>query len=161
MGELAALIGNAEPYAWPGGYPIGYVVDDGAYLCARCVNDPSNPVHVGGEPDGWRLEGYDVLEGDAGDYDGAVSCEHCHAVLVEGFGEWFEVYSLTFGALDRSERFTDAAAAEAFAAELAAELAAIDEWAVYLMPHYCGEGDCDCAQWLTDHRPLYSSEGES
>lgn len=73
---------NAEPYAWPGGYPIGYLCDDGEYICAKCVNDPTNPVHVGGEADGWRIEGYDVLE----DTSEAIECAHCNAWLVEKDG---------------------------------------------------------------------------
>ncbi len=73
----------AEPYAWPGGYPIGYLVDDGEYLCSHCVNDPTNPVHAGGTADGWRLEGLDVLEGSSEDFDGPISCAHCYRVLVE------------------------------------------------------------------------------
>ena len=73
---------TVEAYAWPGGYPIGYLVDDGDLLCATCVNDPSNPVHYGGEADGWRIEGRQILEGSAEDYDGHVYCAHCDAVLV-------------------------------------------------------------------------------
>lgn len=76
------LIGNAEPYAWPGGYPIGYLMDDGEYLCARCVNSPANPVHVDGVADGWQLVGIDVLEGSHEDYAGGIRCAHCAAVLV-------------------------------------------------------------------------------
>lgn len=82
MSALTFPLGPAEPYAWPGGYPIGYLMDDGEYLCSSCMNDPSNPVHSGGQADGWRLEGLDVLEGSAVDYDGPVSCAHCGAVLV-------------------------------------------------------------------------------
>jgi hypothetical protein len=74
---------HAESYAWPGGYPIGYLVDDGEYLCAACVNDPSNPVHLGGRADGWRMEGYQILEGTSEDYDGGVNCAHCARVLIE------------------------------------------------------------------------------
>jgi hypothetical protein len=73
----------AEKYAWPGGYPIGYLCDDGEYLCADCVNDPTNPVHMAGDADGWRLEGLEALEGSALDYDGAVLCAHCSFALVE------------------------------------------------------------------------------
>jgi hypothetical protein len=73
----------AEKYTSLGLYPIGYLVDDGEYLCATCVNDELNPVHMGGEPDGWRLEGLDVLEGSALDYGGAVLCAHCSFVLVD------------------------------------------------------------------------------
>ncbi len=72
----------ADAYAWPGGYPIGYLMDDGECLCAQCMNDDSNPVHAGGDADGWRLEGLQVLEGSAEDFDGPVSCAHCGAVLV-------------------------------------------------------------------------------
>lgn len=69
---------HAEAYAWPGGYPIGYLVDDGEYLCADCVNDPSNPVHRGGNADGWRIEGFAVLEGSEADYDDMpILCAHC------------------------------------------------------------------------------------
>lgn len=77
------VIGSAEPYAWPGGYPIGYVCDDGELLCAGCVNDSTNPVHVGGEADGWRIEGADVLyESETGE-----ECAHCTKVLIEADGE--------------------------------------------------------------------------
>jgi hypothetical protein len=73
----------AEKYTGLGLYPIGYLVDDGEYLCATCVNDPTNPVHSGGEADGWRLEGLQTLDGSALDYDGAVLCAHCAFALVE------------------------------------------------------------------------------
>jgi hypothetical protein len=79
----AVVDGIAQKFAWPGGYPIGYIVDDGETLCADCVNDPSNPVHFEGDRDGWLIWGFQVYEGSAEDYDGAVVCAHCGAVLVE------------------------------------------------------------------------------
>jgi hypothetical protein len=81
--DLSFPLAPAEKFAWPGGYPIGYMVDDGEYLCADCVNDPENPVHADGVADGWRVEGLQVLEGSADDYDGEVHCANCSAVLVE------------------------------------------------------------------------------
>lgn len=90
IGTVAALMallaepGGVPAYAWPGGYPIGYLCDDGEYLCGACVNDPTNPTHVGGEPDGWRLEGYDVLTGSSDDYGCELRCAHCSTTLVEG-----------------------------------------------------------------------------
>ena len=83
MTTLTFPLAPADAYAWPGGYPIGYVCDDGEYLCARCVNDQTNPVHTGGDADGWRLEGLDVLEGSAEDYGGPGHCAHCNALLVD------------------------------------------------------------------------------
>ncbi len=76
-------LGPAPAYAWPGGYPIGYVMDDGEHLCASCVNDPASPVHAGGLADGWRLDGLEVLEGSSLDYSGEIACAHCARVLVE------------------------------------------------------------------------------
>jgi hypothetical protein len=64
----------ADKYAFPGGYPIGYVCDDGELLCADCMNDPTNPIHSGGAPDGWRIDGMTVLE----DSDSDDSCAHCY-----------------------------------------------------------------------------------
>jgi len=73
----------AEKYAWPGGYPIGYVMDDSEFLCADCVNDPTNPVHAGGEADGWRIEGMQCLEEDCAALMGIV-CAHCG----DSFSDW-------------------------------------------------------------------------
>lgn len=69
----------AEKYAWPGGYPIGYVMDDSEMLCGDCMNEPSNPVHAGGEADGWRLEGLQVLEDPSEE-------EHCAQCLTAFHG---------------------------------------------------------------------------
>jgi hypothetical protein len=63
-------------YAWPGGYDIAYVMDDGENLCGSCMSDPTNPVHFEDEDptrDGWLCIGFDVT--DAWD-DGDV-CAHC------------------------------------------------------------------------------------
>lgn len=74
---------KAEAFAWPGGYPIGYVCHDGELLCADCVNDKDNPVHVGGYPDEWSIIGFNVLY-EAGEDGSPINCGHCYKVLVEG-----------------------------------------------------------------------------
>lgn len=73
-------------YAWPGGYAIAYLTDDGEYLCAACVNDESNPVHEDEPDDGWRVIGYNTADWhDIGDPDW--TCAHCsadiHAAVTE------------------------------------------------------------------------------
>jgi hypothetical protein len=78
--QITFPLAPAEPYAWPGGYPLAYVMDDGQLLCAGCMNDPTNPVHAGGDADGWRLEGIAVLEEAP---DGPETCAHCGAVILE------------------------------------------------------------------------------
>lgn len=72
--------GKLPAYAWPGGYAVAYVTDDGEFLCAGCVNDPTNPVHEGGEADGWRIDGYQTADWhDVGEDDW--TCAHCNATI--------------------------------------------------------------------------------
>jgi hypothetical protein len=73
--------GDLPALAWPGFYPIYYVADDGGTICASCANDPTNPIHVEGEPDGWRLDGYVVY------YEGEPeTCDHCGATIESAYG---------------------------------------------------------------------------
>lgn len=73
---------HAETYSWPGAYPIIYVVDDGDILCADCVNDSTNPVHFGGDADGWRVEALDIH------YEGAPeTCAHCGKSIESAYGD--------------------------------------------------------------------------
>lgn len=38
--------GKLPSYAWPGGYPVFYLMDDCETLCPACANDPKNPIHT-------------------------------------------------------------------------------------------------------------------
>ena len=68
------------PYAWPGGYPIYAVLDDGEALCAKCIQLPE--VHEGGDSDGWRYEGAQVY------WEGPdMNCAHCSAALPSAYGD--------------------------------------------------------------------------
>ena len=73
---------------------------------------------------------------------------------------FFEVYAVVDGTLDVIGNADDYAEASAAAGKASLELrdcTAVDSFAVYVMEHYCdGDGECECAQWSTDHRPLYS-----
>lgn len=72
--------GTLPAHAWPGGYPIVYLVDDGDILCPACANDPSNPVHEGGDCDGWRLEAAQIH------WEGAAEiCAHCGAAIESAY----------------------------------------------------------------------------
>jgi hypothetical protein len=74
--------GQLPSFAWPGGYPMFYVMDDGEALCPTCANDPSNPVHEGGQADGWRIEGYDINYEDA-----SLFCAHCSKRIESAYAE--------------------------------------------------------------------------
>lgn len=77
--------GRYPAVVWPGGYPVVYVADDGADVCAACVNgddgaafstDPAHPA------DGWRIDGAYVH------YEGPPAvCAHCGAETASAYGD--------------------------------------------------------------------------
>ena len=82
LAEIRDENGQLPTYAWPGGYPIVYVMNDGEVLCPQCANDPSNPVHETGEADGWRIEGYEIF------WEGPPEqCAHCYREIDSAYGD--------------------------------------------------------------------------
>lgn len=65
------------PYAWPGGYTILYMADDGEFLCSHCMD--IEPVHFGGDADGWRIDA--ITHSGAEDLDD-IYCSHCARELI-------------------------------------------------------------------------------
>lgn len=69
------------PFAWPGGYPIYAVMNDGARLCYHCLTTETE-VHEGGDADGWRFEGAEVF------WEGPTdACGHCGTELESAYGD--------------------------------------------------------------------------
>jgi hypothetical protein len=63
-------------YAWPGGYRVWYLTEDGASLCAECVQAELTNVldsHANDYRDGWNVVGH-YTEADT---DEAGPCGHC------------------------------------------------------------------------------------
>jgi hypothetical protein len=75
---------------------------------------------------------------------------------------WYEVYTVTNGALDQEHVTDTCTRACEQVVKYQRELQASDceDWKIFLLPHYCSAEDeeCVCAQYLTDHRPMFSSE---
>jgi hypothetical protein len=79
--------GKLPAYAWPGGYPIIYLFEDGGIACPECANggnsaiprtDPSDAP----EDKQWHIIGYDVhWEGEP------VMCDNCGAEIKSAYGE--------------------------------------------------------------------------
>jgi hypothetical protein len=68
--------GELPAFAWPGGYPMYYLAEDGEILCPDCANRKNDADAA------WRLVGYDVhFEGPT------LSCSHCGADIVSGSGD--------------------------------------------------------------------------
>ncbi len=69
------------PYAWPGGYQINAIMDDGEYMCHECATT-NGEVHEGGDADGWRIDGFDVY------WEGPTAyCCHCNKELPSEYGD--------------------------------------------------------------------------
>ena len=79
--EAAKLVAR-EKYAWPGGYPLILVMDDGAALCPDCVRSEFRRIAYStrnGLRDGWRAAGYQIEECP----DEDERCAHCAKVISE------------------------------------------------------------------------------
>jgi hypothetical protein len=74
----AARLVRRERYAWPGGYPLALIMDDGEALCPDCVAAEYPQIaraHQYRHNNGWRPAGYIVLE------EGTEICAHCYRVI--------------------------------------------------------------------------------
>jgi hypothetical protein len=72
------------PYAWPGGYPLYFVCDDGGALCPACVKAERRSILdsiANGYRDGWRVVGIDVNWEDAD-----LTCDHCGKAIESAYG---------------------------------------------------------------------------
>lgn len=74
--------GRYLDHAWPGGYPVFHICDDGGYLCPACANDPANPIHEDTPNDGWRIVASDINYEDPELY-----CDHCNERIPSAYAE--------------------------------------------------------------------------
>lgn len=76
--------GTLPRWAWPGGYPVIYVTDDGGTLCPGCANGENGSLaSEDADPhSGWKLEGADVH------WEGPPEvCDHCGANVDSAYGD--------------------------------------------------------------------------
>jgi hypothetical protein len=80
--------GKLPAYAWPGGYPIYYLVADNGVLCPACANqengsiasetlDPECP-----DDNQWRIVASDVNWEDE-----SLFCDHCSKQIESAYGD--------------------------------------------------------------------------
>jgi len=69
--------GKLDAYAWPGGYAIRYLCEDGESVCAKCANER--------KPDEWQ--GQAPIEGYI-DWEGPTSqCANCNEDMPTEYGD--------------------------------------------------------------------------
>jgi len=79
-GKIAAQL-VAEPFAWPGGYPLYAITDDGGCLCHRCCKNESATIAASFKGDGWHVVALDV------NWDSALTCNHCGESIPSAYGD--------------------------------------------------------------------------
>ena len=74
ISEFRSAVRNG-PYAWPGGYPVFFLCDDGAALCCKCAKKERRSILssiADKVNDGWRVTGADI------NYeDDMLYCDNC------------------------------------------------------------------------------------
>lgn len=70
-----------ESYAWPGGYPIYYVVADGGVLCPSCAN---REIYRTIDPDD---DQFHIVDGDINYENPDLFCDHCNRQIKPACGE--------------------------------------------------------------------------
>ena len=73
-----------HPYAWPGGYAIQAITNDGEILCRSCLKTERrnilDSIHTK-DSDGWRVIGFDILWEGPDNY-----CGHCSTSIPTEYG---------------------------------------------------------------------------
>lgn len=67
--------------AWPGGYQLVYVADDGEDVCPPCMNDASNHFHFAGPDDGWKITWAYIAEEREPEDGEEIRCAHCNRLI--------------------------------------------------------------------------------
>ena len=72
-------------YAWPGGYPMALLMDDGAAVCMDCARKEYKQIAHSNRHnirDGWKPEAAFINWEDQDCY-----CAHCNAQIESAYGE--------------------------------------------------------------------------
>jgi hypothetical protein len=74
--EVSTVVG-IDRYAWPGGYALYGVTDDGGALCAACCRKEGDVIAASAPGDGWHVTAYGCTVND----DDVPTCDHCGAMV--------------------------------------------------------------------------------
>ena len=77
--DIARYIAR-HPYAWPGGYDMFAVTDDGGILCPTCCKSEYRNIKTAYPGDGWSVVAYDICYGTGGE-DDFYTCDHCNTPI--------------------------------------------------------------------------------
>lgn len=84
IGDFRRAVRNG-PFAWPGGYPLYFICDDGGVLCHKCVKVERRNILSSvarHSQDGWRVVATDINWEDS-----HLECEQCGKHIESAYGE--------------------------------------------------------------------------
>lgn len=76
--------GRVESHAWPGGYPMFYVMGDGEALCPQCVQSNAAQIQSAGE---YSDSSWDVVGASINWEDSELTCDHCGLRIESAYAE--------------------------------------------------------------------------
>lgn len=79
-GKLAAQL-VAEPFTWPGGYPLYAITDDGGALCPCCCGKEKKRIADSDPRDGFYVVALEINLEDAD-----LTCDHCGEPIRSAYG---------------------------------------------------------------------------
>ena len=71
-----------KPYAWPGGYPIFAITDDGGALCKTCCSTEAELIDHANDGDGWNVVALTINYEDNNLY-----CDHCSQQIEAAYND--------------------------------------------------------------------------
>ena len=77
--EIAHLV-SRTPFAWPGGYELFAITDDGGVLCWQCCEREELIIALSNRGDGWHVVAYDHTGNCDMDTE---SCDHCGRTIYD------------------------------------------------------------------------------
>lgn len=81
--QFKATLRNGA-YAWPGGYPLFFVLEDGESLCFKCAKKEAKQIIASiREKSG---DGWGVIDCQINDEDPNLQCCHCNSKIESAYG---------------------------------------------------------------------------
>lgn len=73
---------SSSPYAWPGGYPLFGIFNDGGACCSKCASAERELIGTTSGTDGWGLVAI-----EANWEDPEIYCSNCGARIESAYAE--------------------------------------------------------------------------
>ena len=72
----------ASPYAWPGGYPMFALLNDGACLCKDCAKSERESIGTTTGSDGWTISTLAINWENS-----ELNCDNCGNLIESAYGQ--------------------------------------------------------------------------